>query len=90
VPGGTKRRPGPDGTKKDALIYFGFSEISLDGPVETGLLRFGPVPLQGRLAIVTNAGRDAVDAGGASGPVTGESSKETVKTLARGMPGEPV
>jgi hypothetical protein len=82
-----------------------------------------PVPLEGRLAIVTDAGRDAVDAGSASdegadlrtakscgpdaptlassfakqfarrrwqtSPVTGESPKETVKTIARGMPGDP-
>jgi hypothetical protein len=80
-----------------------------------------PVP-QGRLAIVTAAGRDAVDAGGAKdegaflrtekscgpdarrwrqvrgrqihgrrwqeSPVAGESAKETVKTIARGMPGD--
>ena len=45
---------------------FGFSEFWLDGQVETGILRFGPVPLEGRLAIVTNAGRDAVDADGAA------------------------
>ena len=77
---------------------------------------------KGRLAIVTNAGRDAVDADGAfdeqhvrrtakscgsdaptlassfavdarrrwqTSPVTGKSTKETVKTIARGMPGEP-
>src|SRR5436853_3785098 len=80
------------------------------------------VPPKGRLAIVTNAGRDAVDADGAfdeqhvrrtakscgsdaptlassvavnarrrwqTSPVTGKSAKETVKTTARGMPGEP-
>src|SRR5947208_13926501 len=79
-------------------------------------------PNEGRLAIVTNAGRDAVDADGAfdeqhvrrtakscgsdaptlassvavnarrrwqTSPVTGKSAKETVKTTARGMPGEP-
>src|SRR6202022_4043890 len=34
------------------------------GEVETGLLRFGPVPQRG-VAHVTNAGRDAVDAGDA-------------------------
>jgi hypothetical protein len=79
-------------------------------------------PTEGRLAIVTDAGRDAVDADGAARraapmrtakscgpdvptlaltrdnashcagtvtnkPVTGESTKETVKTIARGMPG---
>src|SRR5256714_15602619 len=77
-------------------------------------------PTEGRLAIVTNAGRDAVDADGAAdeqhvrrtakscgsdaptlasswqvvtcwrqwqeSPVSGESAKETVKTIARGMP----
>ena len=82
-----------------------------------------PVPPKGRLAIVTDAGRDAVDAGSAfdegifwrtakscgpgastpasslaediparrrrqTSPITGESTKETVKTIARGMPGE--
>jgi hypothetical protein len=87
-----------------------------------------PVPLEGRLAIVTDAGRDAVDAGSVgrakrraderrwcgrrsrvvltprrwrqvggsdirrrrwqTSPVTGESAKETVKTIARGMPGD--
>ena len=77
-------------------------------------------PLQGRIAIVTNAGRDAMDADGAADerhcggrrsrvvltprcwrqvggsisaddgdnkPITEESAKETVKTIARGMPG---
>jgi hypothetical protein len=78
---------------------------------------------EGRLAIVTNAGQDAMDADGASdeqhvkrtakscgsdaptlasswqvvacwrrwqqSPVTGKSTKETVKTIARGMPGDP-
>ena len=85
------------------------------------LYRLPSRPTEGRLAIVTDAGRDAVDAGGASdegafsrtakscgpdaptlesslwrqlrrrrwqeSPVTGESTKETVKTIARGMPG---
>src|SRR6266487_356076 len=79
-----------------------------------------PVPREGR-AHVTNAGRDAVDAGSAldetccsgrrsrvvltprcwrqvcdkkrrrrcqTSLVTGESTKETVKTITRGMPGE--
>jgi len=81
-------------------------------------------PTEGRLAIVTDAGRDAVDAAAQpderrlcgrrsrvvlmprrwhqvgdnaralrlrrwqTSPVTGESTKETVKTIARGMPGE--
>jgi hypothetical protein len=40
------------------LIY----RILLDGRVDSGLLRFGLVPLEGRLAIVTDAGRDAMDA----------------------------
>ncbi len=35
---------------------FGISEISLDGRVETGIWRFGPVPPEGRFAIVMNAG----------------------------------
>jgi hypothetical protein len=46
-------------------VNFGISEILLDDLVETGVLRFGPVPQRGRLAIVTDAGRDAVDAGSA-------------------------
>src|SRR5450755_1116068 len=81
-----------------------------------------PLLHEGRFAIVTDVGRDAVDAGGAltkaliggrrsrvvltprrwrqvlkkqaswgrrwqTSPVTGESTKETVKTIARGMPG---
>ena len=41
---------------------FRFSESSLDGGIDSALLRFGLVPLEGRLAIVTDAGRDAVDA----------------------------
>jgi hypothetical protein len=41
---------------------FGFSEFSLDALVETGISRFHPVPIEGRLAIVTDAGRDAMDA----------------------------
>src|SRR5271165_3795412 len=44
------------------IRYFCFSEFPLDDSAETGLLLYGPVPLEGRLAIVTNAGRDAVDA----------------------------
>jgi hypothetical protein len=81
-----------------------------------------PVPQRGARAIVTDAGRDAVDTDGAEddrrwrwtakscgpdaptlessrwrqlrrrrwqkSPVTGESTKETVKTIARGMPGD--
>lgn len=49
-------------SQKQFLIF----RNPLDGQVETGILRFGPVPMEGRLAIVTNAGRDAVDAGGAA------------------------
>jgi len=84
-----------------------------------------PLLHEGRFAIVTDVGRDAVDAGGATdesaylrtakscgpdaptlasssreasflhvswgwrwqeSPITGESTKETVKTIARGMP----
>src|SRR5581483_11062395 len=42
---------------------FGFSELVLDGGVEAALLsRTVPPRQEGRLAIVTNAGRDAVDA----------------------------
>jgi hypothetical protein len=52
-------------TENRIRTIFGISEILLDGGVETGIKRFGPVPLEGRFAIVTNAGRDAVDAGGA-------------------------
>jgi len=40
--------------------------ISFRGSVETPLLIRRPVPIEGRFAIVTNAGRDAVDADGAS------------------------
>ena len=44
-----------------------------------------PVPLEGRFAIVTDVGlRDAVDV---SALQDEESAKETVKTIARGMPG---
>ena len=35
-------------------LNFGISEIPLDAVVETGLLRFGPVPNEGRFAIVTD------------------------------------
>ena len=82
----------------------------------------GSRPTEGRLMIVTVAGRDAVDASALKderrvkrtakscgpdaptlasswrkrfrwrqwqeSPVTGESAKETVKTIARGMPGD--
>jgi hypothetical protein len=44
------------------LILFGISEIALDAWIETAIERFGLVPLEGRIAIVTNAGRDAMDA----------------------------
>jgi len=40
--------------------------ISFRRSVETALLIRHPVPIEGRFAIVTNAGRDAVDADGAS------------------------
>src|SRR5579872_1043093 len=44
------------------ITLFGFSELSLDGGVEAALLsRIVPPRQEGRLAIVTNAGRDAVD-----------------------------
>jgi len=46
-------------------ILFLIFRISLDGRVETDLLIRRPVPTEGRLAIVTNAGRGAVDVGGA-------------------------
>jgi hypothetical protein len=44
------------------LILFGISEFGLDAWIETAIERFGLVPLEGRIAIVTNAGRDAMDA----------------------------
>ena len=95
--------------------YFCFSEMKIklyDSPSR---------PTEGRIAIVTDAGRDAVDANGAfdesagSGRrsrvvltpqgrrqvggvirrrrcqeilITGESTKEPVKTIARGVPGD--
>jgi hypothetical protein len=43
-------------------IDFGISEFSLDGRLETGMSRFGLVPLRGAARDVTGAGRDAVDA----------------------------
>jgi hypothetical protein len=110
-------------------------QINLICPVQSHLKKFSASPptqiksillpsrpTEGRIAIVTDAGWDAVDAGGASdegaclrtakscgpdaptlasswrrrlrrrrwqeSPVTGESTKETVKTIARGMPGD--
>src|SRR5579872_5648974 len=104
------------------ITLFGFSELSLDGGVEAALLsRIVPPRQEGRLAIVTNAGRDAVDVlapltngarggrrsrvvltprrwrqvcgdnpasdGGKKARLTRKSTKETVKTIARGMPG---
>src|SRR5579863_2356601 len=41
---------------------FRFSEIHLDGGVETVILSRCPVLLEGRFAIVKDVGRDAVDA----------------------------
>jgi hypothetical protein len=41
---------------------FRISEITLDAWIETAIERFGLVPLEGRFAIVTDAGRDAMDA----------------------------
>src|SRR5882724_2210208 len=35
------------GTRATESTHFGFSEISLDGEVETEIYRFGPVPLRG-------------------------------------------
>ena len=46
----SRRKAIPHGTPNN----FGISEISLDGEVETGILRFGPVPNEGRFAIVTD------------------------------------
>jgi hypothetical protein len=46
----------------DAENNFRKSEISLDGLVETGTFSSSSRPQEGRLAIVTGAGRDAVDA----------------------------
>jgi hypothetical protein len=60
-PSSRRRRHLAPGHPGQFLIF----RISLDVPVETGILRFGPVPSEGRFAIVTDAGRDAVDAGGA-------------------------
>jgi hypothetical protein len=47
-------------------IVFGFSEFRLTLNPNHFYIPHRLVPLEGRLAIVTNAGRDAVDAGGAS------------------------
>jgi hypothetical protein len=46
-----------------AELLFLIFRIWLDGGVDSGLLQFGPVPLEGRFAIVTDVERDAVDAG---------------------------
>jgi hypothetical protein len=43
-----------------------FPKFRLTLKVETGISSFGLVPHKGRIAIVTDAGRDAVDAGGAT------------------------
>src|SRR5260370_31062786 len=48
------------------LAFFGISEISLATRPKSVIYPCRPVPLEGRLAIVTDAGRDAVDAGGAA------------------------
>src|SRR5579872_5238738 len=46
-----------------AFPVFGFSEFLLDSQVDAALLsRIVPSRQEGRLAIVTNAGRDAMDA----------------------------
>jgi hypothetical protein len=57
--------PEPPSRTSGALHQFLIFRISLDGRVETGIFDSHPVPTEGRLAIVTNAGRDAVDADGA-------------------------
>src|ERR1700692_1614801 len=67
-------KPGDD---EGGLIFFGILEISLDGGVETGISRSGPVPREGRFAIVTNAGQDAVDAGCASDESAGLRTAKT-------------
>src|SRR5437660_7123922 len=97
-----------------------FKKHSVSDLTQIKLITAPSRPNEGRLAIVTNAGRDAVDADGAAdeqhvkrtakscgsdaptlassfavnarrrwqtSPVTGKSTKETVKTIARGMPG---
>ena len=48
------------------LTHFRISENTLAGPPKSLVHVSRPVPLEGRFAIVTNAGRDAVDADGAS------------------------
>ena len=58
------RVAGRDGRKADPYINFGISENLLDARVEAEIYRFGPVPYEGRFAIVTDVRRDAVDAGG--------------------------
>ena len=56
----------PDGQISDLLVesplqkYFGFRQTQI-----TSRIPVIPSHTEGRLAIVTNAGRDAVDAGGA-------------------------
>jgi hypothetical protein len=54
------------GEPSDFLSIPAEKNISFRGSVETVLLIRRPVPTEGRFAIVTNAGRDAVDASGAS------------------------
>jgi hypothetical protein len=62
-------RKWPNRDQNDAIEFgelapskFRNFRISLDGRVETALLIRHPVPTEGRFAIVTNVGRDAVDA----------------------------
>jgi hypothetical protein len=118
------KRPCPTG-KSSHLLDFS-SPVALQkyfrsSPTQITSLVAPSRSSKGRLAIVTNAGRDAMDADCAfdeqhvkrtakscgsdapmlassfavnarrrwqQSPVTGKSAKETVKTIARGMPGE--
>ena len=105
--------------------YSDFQKLFLTANPNHLHVRTRPVPHEGRLEIVTNAGQDAVDAGGAKDEgastcgrrsrvvltphgwrqvrekptllgddgdkqvlIAGESTKEAVKTIAWGMPGD--
>jgi hypothetical protein len=60
----------------------------------TGLSRAIPFPIEGRFAIVTDVGFGMRWTrrlqGTNEADADGESAKETVKTIAQGMPGVPV
>jgi hypothetical protein len=82
VPNVRPRRIGPcvrrDDIQGGRRLHFWFSEIVLDGGVETAIDPNHPVPIEGRFAVVIDVGRDAMDADGAQRRSAPEADGEIV------------